>query len=112
MWLVDMSGNLDLVELPEWSEFFRSLIVNGRVRMHWRERQGGWTSQAYQYSSDLTKPICEVPLGPEIKGQDRFDVLHDALKACSLEVKEPVWTAFYAFRSAATGESTNIEDLL
>jgi hypothetical protein len=46
------------------------------------------------------------------EGDDRFDVLKQALSECGRELSKRIWDAFYAFRAAATGEPEGIEDLL
>jgi hypothetical protein len=107
-----MRSNLDLVAMPEWSDFFRSLSVHGALHVHWQPRGDQWTAQVVEFERDLSKPLTENPIGPEAIGGDRFDVLDRAMRECGREIRNTVWIAFRALRKAATGSSGGIEDLL
>lgn len=107
-----MSELHPLTTLPEWSDFFRSLISNGRIRVKWSEDGKGWAAWGVEFTSDRTKPLAEEPVGERFTGDDKFDVLEAMLRSHGEEIKQPVWEAFYAFRGAATGHADDIEDLL
>lgn len=102
---------LPLTRLPEWSEFFREALVRNQLHFQWREEEGAWVCRAWDFSRDLSRPLELIVLG-EARRADPFDALAGAIEACGRAVQESVWSAFYAFRFAATGTPTTIEDLL
>lgn len=107
-----MHPNTDLTRLPEWSAFFRAFCTGGTLHVRWSKPGDQWQAQVIEFERDLTKPLTENPIGPLAVGDDRFDVLKQALSDCGRELSKQVWGAFYAFRAAATGEPEGIEDLL
>lgn len=107
-----MLSNLDLVAMPEWSDFFRSLSVRGTLHLYWRPGDDQWTAQVIEFERDLRQPLREIPIGAKTVGSDRFEVLERAMRECGREIGSTVWITFRALRKAATGDSGGIEDLL
>lgn len=110
--MTDNRPLIELTPLPEWSHFFGLAMVQNLLHFQWRqESDESWHCRAYDFSRDLSRPI-ETETLSEIRGSDKFQVLHDAIADCGRDVKQEVWNAFFAFRSAATGTAGQIEDLL
>lgn len=107
-----MHPNLDLTRLPEWSAFFGAFCTVGTLHVRWSKPADQWQAQVVEFERDLSLPLREIPIGPMAVGDDRFEVLKQALSGCGRELGKRVWDAFYAFRAAATGEPEGIEDLL
>ncbi len=107
-----MRSNSDLTCLPEWSKFFRAFCTGGTLHVRWSKPGNRWQAQVVEFERDLTKPLNQTPVGPLAEGDDRFDVLKQALSGCGRDLSKRIWDAFYAFRAAATGEPEGIEDLL
>lgn len=107
-----MGALRDLTRLPEWSDFFRAACVTNVLRFDWREDEfGDWACRCFRHSLDLNQPITEVDVA-SARHADKFEALRLCLEACGAEVKQAVWSAFFAFRKAATGKAGDIEDLL